>query len=103
MSDDLNSLHAAFTGISLAATTFIAFIGKRFVGKVDENADKIDTVAAALFRHEKEDVSMYVTVNQLERVHTRIDENTRAVEDNFKETRAGINEIKNILIQGVTK
>lgn len=96
MADDLNIFHASVTGVLTATTVFFGFIGKRFVGKVDETA-------TSLAQHEKDDIGKYATVDSLQRVHERIDQSVRSAEDNFRELRNGIGEIKTLLINGVHK
>jgi hypothetical protein len=94
MADDLNTIHAAITGVIGAAVTFFGFTGKRFIEKVDRTDEK-------MIQHEKDDMGKYATVDQLARVHERIDASVRNAEDNFREMRQGIGEIKTILINGV--
>ena len=96
MNEDIGTFHQLVTGMTTVATVFFAFIGRRFIGKVDETAE-------ALTKHEKDDIGKYATVDQLTRVHTRIDESVRSSEDNFRELRNAAGEIKTLLIQGAQK
>ena len=91
MSEDAGSIHQVITGMTTVATIFIGFVGRRFIGKVDDTAD-------ALAKHEKDDIGKYATMDQLTRVHTRIDESMKASDEGFREVRDGINGIKDILI-----
>ena len=96
MADDFNYIHAALTGGMMAVTGFFAFISKRFIGKVD-------ATEARLTQHEKDDIGKYATMDSLNTVHARINESVRTAEENFRELRNGIGEIKTILIQGTHK
>jgi len=93
MTDNLNEIHAAVTGITVATLPIIGWLMKRFIKKVDDTAE-------ALSRHEKEDIGKYATNDQLARVHDRIDESINVAATNFKELRDNIGDIKNLLISG---
>lgn len=96
MADETNIVLGIATGMTAAATGFIGFIGRRFISKVD-------ATEARLAQHEKDDIGKYATVEQLTRVHDRIDKAVQATEEGFRETRNGIGEIKTLLIQGAHK
>ena len=93
MIEDPGAVHEVVTGMTTVATILFGFIGRRFIGKVDDTAD-------ALARHEKEDIGKYATVDQLQRVHDRIDDGVKSSAENFKELRDNVGEIKTLLING---
>lgn len=94
MTDESSTITAVITGMTAAATMFIGFVGKRFITKVDVTAERLTA-------HEKESAIKFATNEQLQRVHDRIDESGKAAENNFKELRDNIGEVKNLLISGL--
>lgn len=66
--------HEMITGVVTATTVFFAFIGRRFINKVDKTGDAVLLLAERINQHEKDDIGKYATVDQLQRVHDRIDE-----------------------------
>lgn len=97
MQDDItlmNILHATVTSALVVVVSFTSFIGRRFVAKVDCTAE-------ALAQHEKDDIGKYATMDQLQRVHSRIDDSIKTAEDNFRELRKAASDIKDLLINGV--
>jgi hypothetical protein len=93
MADEFNIFHASWTGGLTVVAALFGFVGKRFISRVDSIEDD-------LRKHKLEDVSKYATTDALTRVHDRIDASIRTAEDNFRELRTGISEIKTLLIQG---
>ncbi len=72
---------------------FFGFMGKRLI-------TKIDATAADLAEHKLEDVNKYAPTEAITLVHKRIDDSVKTAEENFRELRNGIGEIKTILING---
>lgn len=89
-------IHAVITGATSIGVMVLGFAGKRFIAKVDGTD-------ARLTQHEKDDVGKYATIDQLTRVHSRIDDFDQKNQENFREVRQGIDGIKNILLNGAHK
>lgn len=96
IAQDIQAVHEGVTGVTTAMMAFMIWTGRRFIKKVDDTADELS-------RHKLEDVSKYATNDQLTRIHDRIDRSIASSEENFKELRNDIGEIKNLLIAGARK
>lgn len=90
--EEVNIFNLSMMGAFTMSMAFFGFISKRFINKVDATSDR-------LAQHEKDDIGKYATIDQLSRVHNRIDSMQESTITGFKETQQGLEEIKMLLLK----